>query len=1273
VSNIFGNIQINGSDNEVEFSRGLSSSSDIFAGSVSLRRVNSNVMDLQTSVSNLQASGVDYSAVSNIASNIVSNVFGVNEMNNGVEIPITKTFFTSADVVAGNASLRTLNSNVLDLQSTVSNLQESGVDYSVVSNISSNSASNVISNIFGTFTDNGSDVVFNKNLGYKDNTNVVTTFSSIKDSIASLNSNQNIANFYTSNSSLILKGNSSSINPTNANSMYIKSLRDASANKVLFYDPSTGEVTYNEAPTGGGSGSGLPVATAESSYVYYSVADAQWKVGSNAIRIGYNSGVTDQSIGGIAIGFAAGNTSQSLYSVAIGGAAGSSNQDAYAVAIGYEAGKTSQLQNAVAIGGSAGASNQGAYSVAIGDSAGNTSQGNGSVAIGTSAGETNQGSGSIAIGALAGYIGQHSNTIIFNATNAEFNSSTSNAFYVKPVRNASATQMLYYDVTSGEISYSNIPQTTSALPSATDSSSYLYYNGIGWIVGTDRVRLGSGSGAGAVPQLERSVCIGFNAGQSGQNKYCVAIGNHSAQCNQQVSAVAIGSEAGRYDQCNYSIAIGDNAGNFNQNSNAIAIGFRAGYQTQFQNGIAIGYEAGNSIQRQYAIAIGDSAAYFGQRSNSVAIGHSAAYSNQGINSIAIGMEAGYIDQSSNAIAIGRSAGKIKQGMNSIAIGDGAGDGGGVDGDEQQSNAIAIGSYAGRNRQLVGSIAIGHTAGQLGQGSNSIAIGFQSATYGQGINSIALGNNITTGIGASLHSNTIVINATGVGLNSSNPNAFYVKPVRNASATQMLYYDVTSGEISYSNAPSTGSSLPTTSTTGAYLYYSGSAWTVGTDNIRLGTNAGQSSQLVNSVAIGYQSGQSNQNSNAVAIGYQAGRSSQQTKSIAIGLNAANINQKSNAIAIGDSAGFTSQGIHSIAIGTNAGYDFQSNNTIILNATGANLNAATSNAFYVKPVREVNSASSNIELMYYNKSTGEITYNTNGINIQNNSNLTNDLQMLNLENISGGNTITLINAQISTASGNPYEIQIGGDMTSTTTVRGGIRIARNNDINYAVHYIQPFTTRTSGSSAELHFSAYGTSVGSKGVAFNLKDGKYGFNTETLTETVNIAGSLSVSTNILTPKMTSSATPRFYFYTAPDVGLFAGGVRGWPLGKKVENLSGVRGTDNALIEDISIDGSPFTKAAWNCPVSGLWQVTLRMPTESITSSDMAVGNYTKLTPICINDSSAVVFIEAGNKLVTTGNRTNITYNTKSSSLGIGFLSMLLLMEFSLPAGQSIPIGYN
>ncbi len=881
------------------------------ANVVSLRSLYSNI-------SSLQSNTIDAATVSNISSNVVSNIFGNIQLNSvSNEVQIGNTLVSEGDIYAGNVSLLTLNSDLSNLQTIVSNLQTTGVDYSVVSNISSNSASNVLSNVFGTFTDNGSDVVFDKNLGYKVDANEVITFSSIKDSIASLNSNQNIANFYTSNSSLILKGNSSSITPTNANSMYIKSLRDASANKVLFYDPSTGEVTYNTAPTGNGSGSGLPAATEESSYVYYSATDAQWKVGSNAIRIGYNSGVTSQSIGGIAIGFAAGNTSQSLYSIAIGGSAGTSNQYAYAVAIGHEAGISSQLSNAVAIGSSAGASNQGAYSVAIGDSAGNTSQGNGSVAIGTSAGETNQGSGSIAIGALAGNIGQHSNTIIFNATNANLNSSTS-------------------------------------------------------------------------------------------------------------------------------------------------------------------------------------------------------------------------------------------------------------------------------------------------------------------------------------------------------NAFYVKPVRNASATQMLYYDVTSGEISYSNAPATSSPLPTTTTAGAYLYYSGTAWTVGTDNIRLGTNAGQLSQLANSVAIGYQSGQSNQNSNAVAIGYQAGRSSQQTKSIAIG----------------DSAGFTSQGSNSIAIGTNAGYNFQSNNTIILNATGANLNAATPNAFYVKPIREVNSASSDMELMYYNKSTGEITHNANGINIQNNTNLTNSVQMLNLENSNAGTTISLLNANITNNPGNPYEIHIGGDMANSSTNRGGIRMARGNDINNPIHYIQPFASRTGGNGAPLHFSRYNSGVGSTGVVFDLAQAKYGFNTETLTETVNIAGSLSVSTNVLTPKMTSSATPRFYFYTAPDKAVIGGGgvlFRGWPLGTKITDLSGVRGTDNALIENISIDGPSFTKAAWNCPVSGLWQVTLRMPSESETSSQIAVGNYTKLTPICINDSSAVVFIEAGNKLVTTGNRTGTTNNTKSSSLNIGFLSMLLLMEFSLPAGQSIPIGYN
>jgi hypothetical protein len=83
-----------------------------------------------------------------------------------------------------------------------------------------------------------------------------------------------------------------------------------------------------------------------------------------------------------------------------------------------------------------------------------------------------------------------------------------------------------------------------------------------------------------------------------------------------------------------------------------------------------------------------------------------------------------------------------------------------------------------------------------------------------------------------------------------------------------------------------------------------------------------------------------------------------------------------VAIGHWAGQSGQGIQAVAIGFSAGRTSQGNNSIILNATGANLNQTTANTFTVKPVR--NGGSSGLPAgfyqMAYNPTTGEIVYYT-----------------------------------------------------------------------------------------------------------------------------------------------------------------------------------------------------------------------------------------------------------------------------------------------------------
>ena len=162
------------------------------------------------------------------------------------------------------------------------------------------------------------------------------------------------------------------------------------------------------------------------------------------------------------------------------------------LSIGIDAGTTNQGADSVAIGKSAGSYNQGGgtgFAVAIGCRAGGTSQGHHAIAIGRFAGHTSQGAESIAIGHGAGNTSQAQNSIVLNATGNSLDNTTANSFVVKPVRNNVGPTSLYYDSSSGEITYGTTPSTSQvvAVPTTSKgapgdlsgqlaySSGYIYY------------------------------------------------------------------------------------------------------------------------------------------------------------------------------------------------------------------------------------------------------------------------------------------------------------------------------------------------------------------------------------------------------------------------------------------------------------------------------------------------------------------------------------------------------------------------------------------------------------------------------------------------------------------------------------------------------------------------------------------------------------------------------------------------------------------------------
>ena len=174
---------------------------------------------------------------------------------------------------------------------------------------------------------------------------------------------------------------------------------------------------------------------------------------NNSLALGLGAGNTNQGVVSIAIGSGAGQQIQQDNAIAIGSQSGYSNQGSYSIGIGHFSGLSNQGSNSVGIGSRAGSTDQGINSVAVGSDAGNVNQGNKTVAIGSFAGSNNQGINSIAIGANAGITNQANNTIILNATGSNLNQSQANSFTVKPVHNANTANVMFYDATTGEITY----------------------------------------------------------------------------------------------------------------------------------------------------------------------------------------------------------------------------------------------------------------------------------------------------------------------------------------------------------------------------------------------------------------------------------------------------------------------------------------------------------------------------------------------------------------------------------------------------------------------------------------------------------------------------------------------------------------------------------------------------------------------------------------------------------------------------------------------------
>ena len=385
-----------------------------------------------------------------------------------------------------------------------------------------------------------------------------------------------------------------------------------------------------------------------------------------------------------------------------------------------------------------------------------------------------------------------------------------------------------------------------------------------------------------------------------------------------------------------SIAIGTNAG-IGQSTATIAIGHEAGNSGQDRSGIAIGRSAGYADQGRSSIAIGRYAGSDDQSEEVIAMGYYAGQTNQRYHAIAIGAYAGNDEQSYSAVAIGNHAGQTSQRTVSIAIGSGAGN------DNQQSEAVAVGAYSGNDNQGQHAVAVGYEAGNEDQGWAAVAIGEQAGQYNQGFRAIAVGR----WAGDQDQGDQAV--AVGALAGRYSQGNYAVAVGRHAGHDNQGEYAIAIGQEA--GAGSTDAS-------GDYL---SKTWVSG-------GLSGETTFVVNNVTD-------------IMTGMQA---------VGTNLNdcfVTAINTGTNEITIspgtsGDLEGNTPvinfygcQGDYSIAIGAYSSRLHQHSNSVVINASDANVNSAGFGTVVIKTVRSIASADAGTLGFLpcaYNPTTGELVY-------------------------------------------------------------------------------------------------------------------------------------------------------------------------------------------------------------------------------------------------------------------------------------------------------------
>jgi hypothetical protein len=382
-------------------------------------------------------------------------------------------------------------------------------------------------------------------------------------------------------------------------------------------------------------------------------------------------------------------------------------------------------------------------------------------------------------------------------------------------------------------------------------------------------------------------------------------------------------------------------------------------------------------------------------------------------------------------------------------------------------------------------------------SNTISTNFIT------VNSTLTGSTIT---GVNTTTNFLSVNST---LTASTLSCSTIKDV--STINSKPYYYVSSGTC-YSD----------------YLFWNGTSWGLGGNEVHIGCNSGLTGQAQNTVAIGNGAGQNTQSQNAVAIGTNAGQNSQSASAIAIGnlsgvnvqgqnaiaigRQSGNTGQTENSIAIGRGAGQQNQGTSAIAIGAYAGQNSQHASSIIINGLNSTLNSQVAAALYIAPIRNQDATST----LYYNSTTNEITHGNSFWQASGTNKMYNNLNFSSI----GINGVPNYPLDV-----NGYTRIYSSMDTSTSQLVLGGSAATIGNFAYSVGIESQWGSKATGginAASDMVLYTHGNLFGvPMDERMRIKyDGKVGIGTSTPTALLDVAGSVNISSGLLTVNSTISS---------------------------------------------------------------------------------------------------------------------------------------------------------